>query len=406
MKKRLFFLALAVSFTISASAHAATWTPTTPPGYTPLEWVGSTGVKSFMKAPVNSGYINYLTIVYLPQTQIQLIASSTPKVLKGAAVEPFASASTTAENWAFAKTMVETFKAANPQITFLWNAPFFNMNMPVTELSLGLKSTDANGAYITSGARPAFDMEQPRRMLIIDNAAGTASIADFNEDVFVKKGDQAVEGFSPNGSPSAKSEQAARVFLGVRNNGTELVVFCSRSASLDEASAALSNAGVALENQMQVDGGGSATCAYNLPGQYFVEPNRSLPHIMGVIAKLPKGNVTIDKLNVRAGAGTGNKALRQLPIGTEVTIYEETNGWYRISKTGSEWVSAQYVKKPVTYPYDAITAIDQLNVRSGAGTGFAAMRKLKIGTAVKVYEEKSGWARIGDTEWVSAQYIK
>lgn len=399
-------MALVASLTISASAQATTWTPTAPPGYTPLEWVSSTGVKSFMKAPINSGYINYLTIIYLPEAQVQLIASSSPKVLKGAAVDPFGAVSSTAENWAFAKTMVETFKAANPQVKFLWNAPFFNMNTPVTELSLGLKSTDANGSYITSGARPSFDMEQPRRMLIIDNAVGTASVTDFNEDVFVKKGDQAVEGFSPNGSPSVKSEQTARVFLGVRNNGTELLVFCSRSASLDEASAALSNAGIALENQMQVDGGGSATCAYNFPGQYFVEPNRSLPHIMGVIAKVPKGKTTIDKLNVRAGAGTGNKALRQLAIGTEVTMYEEANGWYRISETGSEWVSAQYVKKPVTFPYNATVTIDQLNVRAGAGTSFTATRKLKIGTAVNVYEEKSGWSRIGDTEWVSTQYIK
>jgi uncharacterized protein YraI len=404
MKKLLTLLAMIAATSLFPSTTKAAWTPTIPPEYTSISWVGGHGVKTVIKVPENSGYIDYLTIIHLPEVQIRLLTSSTPKTLVGEATAPFPEEH--AENWSFAKTTVEKFKTAHPQMTFLWNAPFFNVNMFMTELSLSLKSSDADGPYITSGRRPGFDMEQPRKMLIIDNSRGSAKIMDFDESIFINEGDQSFEGFAPLSTPSAKGEQAARVFLGVRENGTELVVFCSRSASLEEASAALRNAGVAVEHQMQADGGGSATCAYNLPGQYFVEPNRSLPHVMGVFPRLPKGSVTIDKLNVRSGAGTTHTALRQLPIGTEVTIYEEVNGWYRIHETKSEWISAQYIKKPVSFPYEVTITIDQLNVRNGAGTTFVATRKLKINSIVTVLEEKNGWLKISDTEWISGRYTK
>ncbi|HRH23158.1 MAG TPA: SH3 domain-containing protein [Candidatus Magasanikbacteria bacterium] len=405
MKKiPLLYVAAVISLLSPFQAHAETWNPSAPPEYVPINWVSGTGIKSFINVPENSGYIDYLTIIHLPSAEVKLITSDTPRTLKGPATAPFPE--DTAENWSFAKSIVETFKAENPQVKFLWNAPFFNINIPVTELSLGLKSSDAEGAYITSGSRPTSDIEQPRRMLIIDNALGVAKITDFDENIFVKEGDQAVEGFHPLGSPSVKSEQTSRVYLGVRSEGKELLVFCSKSASHEWASEALLNAGVPLENQMQADGGGSATCAYNLPGQYFVEPGRTLPHVMGVLPKLPKGITTIDKLNVRSGPATSNKAIKNLPVGTSVTIYEEKGGWYRISETGDEWVSAGYVKKSVALPYDATTTINQLNVRGGAGTTFTVTRKLPISTKIKVYEEKNGWVRIGESEWVSAQFIK
>ena len=46
-----------------------------------------------------------------------------------------------------------------------------------------------------------------------------------------------------------------------------------------------------------------------------------------------------------------------------------------------------------------------LNVRTGAGTSYRIIKALPKGTKVTVYEEKNGWARIGDGQWVSAQYL-
>lgn len=386
----------------AAPAQVSAASNVVPTGYSPITWVGEPGINSFIKAPQSVGYIDFVTVIDLTKNEIKLMSSPTPRIHEGPAVNPFRDALT--QNWLFTRSMVESLKSANPKAKFIWNAPFFNVEMSATVLSLGLKSTDAQGAYITSGGRPGNDMAEERRMLIIDNKTNRAKIADFNEDVFVNEGDQAVEGFHPLGSPSSRAVQASRVYLGVRNEGKELVVYCSKSASKEEASSALINAGVPLEYQIQVDGGGSATCGYNLPGQYFVEPGRALPHIMGAIPLTAKGTIVINSLNVRTGPGTSNPAVRKLALGTTVTIFEEKNGWMRISDT--EWVMSQYVKKVKALPYEAKVTINGLNVRTGPGTSNPAVRKLALDAMVTVQEEKNGWVRISDTEWISAQYVK
>lgn len=376
---------------------AATDVPT---GYTQLKWIGEEGLTTFMRVP-NSGYIDYLTVIDLNRYHIKLMATTTARSLEGPGVAPFASGT---QNWLFQRAIAESIKTGAPEAKFVWNAPFFNVNMSATVLSLGLKSTDAQGDYINSGVRPEPDMAEPRRMLIIDNKTNTAKIAPFDATTFVNEGDQAVEGFDPFGSPSSRAEQAARVFVGVRSAGKELVVYCSRSASKDEASNALVAAGVSVDQQIQVDGGGSATCGYNLPGQYFVEPGRNLPHLMGAFPAYAKGTVTIAGLNVRSGPSTKDKILRKLPLGTTVTIYETKNGWTRIYN--GEWVMSQYVKKVRAFPYQATVNTDGLNVRTGAGAMFNDVRKLKLDTAITVYEEKGAWVRISDNEWVLGQYVR
>lgn len=392
----LSFIGIFSSFSFARAADSV------PSEYTRIQWVGEPGITSYMRAPEYAGYIDYLTVIDLTKNQIKLMSTSTPRVYEGPAVEPFQGE--TAKNWLFNRSIAESLKKGNPEARFIWNAPFFNVDMRTTVLSLGIKSIDAQGEYISTGGRPTPDMAEARRMLIIDNKTGKAKIADFDAEVFVNEGDQAVEGFHPLGSPSNRSVQAARVYLGVRSDGNELIVYCSNSASKEEASHALTNAGVPEEQQIQVDGGGSATCGYNLPGQYFVEPGRALPHLMGAFPMRGKGTTTIQNMNVRSGPGTSYSVVRKLPLGTSVTLYEEKNGWGRISS--NEWISMQYVKKVKTLPYTAKTTLSELNVRSGAGTNFAVSRKVPMGTSIKVLEEKNGWARISETEWVMMKYIQ
>ncbi len=73
-------------------------------------------------------------------------------------------------------------------------------------------------------------------------------------------------------------------------------------------------------------------------------------------------SVTATTLNVRSGPGTGYSAIAKLDHGTAVVVVgEETASdgslWYRIrfttgSQTVEGYVSAQYIKFPVTYSYD------------------------------------------------------
>ncbi|MFN8393493.1 MAG: TIGR02594 family protein [Bacteroidia bacterium] len=76
-------------------------------------------------------------------------------------------------------------------------------------------------------------------------------------------------------------------------------------------------------------------------------------------------------------------------------------------------------KKETTAPTsgngnNSTTAIDSgtvnassLNVRSGPGPSFGKVgNPLTDGTKVQVYEKKDGWLRIGNGQWVSADYVK
>ena len=73
--------------------------------------------------------------------------------------------------------------------------------------------------------------------------------------------------------------------------------------------------------------------------------------------------VNATSLNVRSGPGTGNSVVKQLLYGTAVTVTEETTGsdgkrWYKIrftsgTETAEGYVSASYIKFPVSYTMDA-----------------------------------------------------
>lgn len=109
-------------------------------------------------------------------------------------------------------------------------------------------------------------------------------------------------------------------------------------------------------------------------------------------------------LNVRSGAGTNYAKVDALPNGTKVTVYEEKNGWARIGN--GRWVSAQYLtSKAPTSNTKTVTA-SALNVRAGAGTNYKVLRVIYKGHKVNVYETKNGWSRIGNGEWVSSSYLK
>ncbi|MDO5010492.1 MAG: SH3 domain-containing protein [Intestinibacter bartlettii] len=56
------------------------------------------------------------------------------------------------------------------------------------------------------------------------------------------------------------------------------------------------------------------------------------------------GTITANSLNVRSGAATSYSILGTLSNGKTVTIYGESNGWYKISYNGGYgWVSKTYV---------------------------------------------------------------
>lgn len=337
-----FFIFSAVVF-FAPAAKAATWKPTAPDGYALITWAKAPGVATFFKAPGGNGSIDFLTRIYLPQNQIGYIVSSSAPLDWGK-VDTFVDAGAATgsfRNLAFTRLVAESAKKAAPVARFVWNGPFFNVTNPISDLSMALKFTIGTTTFVTSGSRPDADMARQRRMLIVNNQTGRAVIGDFDSAVFTSStaGDQALEGFAPS---AGNGTATARLFLGVSADGKELVVYCSRQATAQDASEALVAAGIPLERQLEADGGGSAACGYNLPGQFFVEPTRMLPVLMGATTILKRGVVKGDNINVRGGPSTKNSIVAKLRKGAAVRAYEEKKGWFRIGD--KQWVLGSLIK--------------------------------------------------------------
>jgi len=324
------------------------WTPVAPEGFTPINWAKAPGIASFFQAPDEGGSIDYLTRIYLPQNQIGFVVSTSTPIDLTPSKSDLPVVSSDIEdfhNFSFKRMGAEKAKAVTPGVKFLWDAPFFNMKSGYSDLSMALRYSVATSTLINRGSRSVPDMQLPRRMLIVNNQTGTAMIKDFDSAAFVdsKNGDQAIEGFSPDVAKSdSASGAAARLFMGVSNDGKELMVYCSQLASVEEASDVLIAAGATIDHQLEADGGGSAACGYNLPGQFFVEPKRSLPVMMGAETIIARGTIISKGTNVRSGPATKNPIVIKLDKGTAVRAYEEKSGWYRIGE--GQWILKSLMK--------------------------------------------------------------
>jgi uncharacterized protein YgiM (DUF1202 family) len=114
-------------------------------------------------------------------------------------------------------------------------------------------------------------------------------------------------------------------------------------------------------------------------------------------------------LNVRSGPGTNYSVIATLPKGTNITIYDEQNGFCEIGS--GKWVSSQYVAygtNPGTSAGTAImtvTAKSGLNVRSAPNTNASIVTAYAYGTKVQVYSILGGWAKVSKG-YMSAAYLK
>ncbi|MBP0727206.1 N-acetylmuramoyl-L-alanine amidase [Bacillus sp. RG28] len=136
------------------------------------------------------------------------------------------------------------------------------------------------------------------------------------------------------------------------------------------------------------------------------------------------GQVTATSLNVRSGPSTSYKTIIALKKGSNVTIIEKQNGWYKI-KSGQTtgWVRDTYIKListtntttnpkpslPVTTNQTGQITAASLNVRTGPSTSYKSIASLKSGSQVKILEKKNDWYKISYGKisgWVSGKYVK
>lgn len=115
-------------------------------------------------------------------------------------------------------------------------------------------------------------------------------------------------------------------------------------------------------------------------------------------------------LNVRAGASTAAAILTKLPDGTWVTLLEKSGDWWKVrcGETQTGYCHADYLALRTT-SYHTTVNTTALNVRKGAGTGYAVKAQLINGDAVAVLSEADGWSHIlyhGSTlGYVASRYL-
>ncbi len=116
------------------------------------------------------------------------------------------------------------------------------------------------------------------------------------------------------------------------------------------------------------------------------------------------------RLNVRAAPG--GSIVASLERNAYVTMFAAENGWRKV-----EYAKGQYGYCSATYLQEAPNAqaaavkltSGWLNVRSGAGTGYAVTHTLTNQTSVFIMKESDGWSLIlfdgTATGWVSSRYL-
>ncbi|WP_456061849.1 SH3 domain-containing protein [Bacillus massiliglaciei] len=118
-------------------------------------------------------------------------------------------------------------------------------------------------------------------------------------------------------------------------------------------------------------------------------------------------------LNVRSNASTTGTIIGKLSNDEKVIVYSESNGWSQIQINGKKgYVSSNYLTSKTTSATTKTKYVNvstgSLNMRKSGSTSAAIVANLKKGTAVTVYSESNGWAKVkanGKDGYVSTKYL-
>ena len=121
-----------------------------------------------------------------------------------------------------------------------------------------------------------------------------------------------------------------------------------------------------------------------------------------------KGVVKVTDLNLRSEGSTNGERLGNLTYGARVEVMEKSGNWGR---TKDGWVCLDYVYEDGTTgskTADGLVTGDQLNIRSGPGTGYGTVGSYNKGDKVSILEQftynGTTWG-CTNQGWVSMNYV-
>ena len=121
-------------------------------------------------------------------------------------------------------------------------------------------------------------------------------------------------------------------------------------------------------------------------------------------------------VNVRSGPGTGYAILGSAKKGATYTVTGQSGSWYKIDYNGKTgYISSTYLSvsgttnpPPAVRTGTVINCTTSVNVRSGAGTGYAILGSAKKGATYTVTGQSGSWYKIdfnGKTGYISSTYL-
>jgi len=107
-------------------------------------------------------------------------------------------------------------------------------------------------------------------------------------------------------------------------------------------------------------------------------------------------------LNVRSGPGTSFDVVGKLKDGDSVQVTGKQGSWVKLS--GERWVHGKYVKFQESRR--GFVTTDRLAVRSGPGTNFEKLKRLTKGDVVNILDSDGVWLMVGNGEWAHGNYVE
>ena len=117
--------------------------------------------------------------------------------------------------------------------------------------------------------------------------------------------------------------------------------------------------------------------------------------------------VTADALNVRSAPNTEAEIVGELASGRVTRVLAETDGWYQVygGYIDAEYTEAATLDDAIADGLYVRVTTSRLNIRSGAGTGYAKVGSLVSGRRVKVLGIENGWYQI-EQGYISGDYVE
>lgn len=122
------------------------------------------------------------------------------------------------------------------------------------------------------------------------------------------------------------------------------------------------------------------------------------------------GQITSDRVNLRAGPNVNFERLAQFNQGEEIVVVDKTYRWFKIKLPAKAacFIKADFVR--VRAEDIGVVTGNRVRLRAGAGENFSVLGRLDKGTVVRVGQQINGWYRIepieGSYGYVSEEFVK